>query len=82
MRHKIPAANWPTHLADAIEVADDGDVIVCHSGSMKSLAERAHGRMCPDKLLSFPVEPLELDPHVEAFEAAMGDIDLVEPTEA
>jgi len=55
MRHEIPTHSSRTHLANAIENAKDADIIVCRSDAMKVLAERAHKRMCPDKLLTFEV---------------------------
>jgi len=55
MKHVIPARNWTTALADAIESADEYDVIEVHSDAMWELAERARQRMCPDKYLIFEV---------------------------
>ncbi len=54
--HYIPQANWHMALADAIEQSKDGDIIVVHNLSMKELAERAHGRMCPGKNIVFQIE--------------------------
>jgi len=51
--HYITASNWHMALADAIEQAEDGDTIVVHNPSMKELAERVLGRMCPGKKIFF-----------------------------
>lgn len=53
--HYVPQANWHTALADAIEQSQDGDTIIVHNPSMKELAERALGRMCPGKLIFFQI---------------------------
>lgn len=52
----IPRTNWTMALADAIRDACDGDVIVVHNDDMRELGERAKGRMCPNKTLTFQVE--------------------------
>ena len=61
MIHKIPSGNWTTYLADAIEQSADGDVIEVHNGAMKELAENAKRWMCPDKLITFEIVPLEIE---------------------
>lgn len=55
MKHTIHFGNWHIALADAIEAADDGDVIIVHNEAMKELAEGARESMCPDKQLSFEI---------------------------
>ena len=44
-RIRIPAGNWHLHLADAIEHATEGMVIIVSSDAQKQLAERASQRM-------------------------------------
>lgn len=56
MKHTIPTENWHLALADAIEAAADGDVIVVHNAAMKELAEDARERMRPDKQLTFEID--------------------------
>lgn len=56
MRVEMPETDWHMKLADAIDNAKPGDVIVCHSEDMKRLGERAKNRMCPDKEIVFEVE--------------------------
>lgn len=58
-RHTIPYGNWHTALADTIENAADGDVIVVHNEVMKELAIMARAHMCPKKRLSFEIAPTE-----------------------
>lgn len=53
MKIKIPAGNWHMALADAIESAKDGDVIVIKSDAQKQLGLSAKGRMCPNKDITF-----------------------------
>ncbi len=62
MRHTIPIGNWTMALADAIESAKDGDVIVVHNAAMKELAEGAYSRMFPSlwhphHSLTFEIQP-------------------------
>ena len=42
---KIPAVNWPTHLAEAIRIAEPGDRVIVRTEPMRQLAERAAQRM-------------------------------------
>ena len=56
MRHQIPRANWHMVLADAIDKAEPGDTIVCHTEEMRELGLQARARMCPDKELIFDLE--------------------------
>lgn len=56
MRHEIAPADWHLKLSNAIRTAGDGDTIICHTESMRALAERARARMCPDKLLTFELQ--------------------------
>lgn len=60
MKHIIPSGNWTTALADAIESAQDGDVIVVHNAAMLELAMRAQERMihARDTRLAFEIQPL------------------------
>jgi len=51
--HKIPYANWTSHLARLIDTAADGDTIQVHTEAMQELAEMARERMCPEKKLNF-----------------------------
>ena len=59
MRHIISTTDWTTSLADAIEVANNGDTIVCHNDAMVELGKRARSRMCPNKTLTFELNPLD-----------------------
>lgn len=54
-KHTLPMANWHMALADIIERADDGDVVIVPDEFTKELGERAKQRMCPDKKLTFEV---------------------------
>ena len=56
MEHTIPTRDWPTALIEAIELAQDGDVIIVHDVAMRELASRASQRMCPDKGLAFEIQ--------------------------
>lgn len=56
MEYRIPPTNWTSHLADAIDECENGDVIIVSSESMKELGERANNRMCPDKNIIFRVD--------------------------
>ena len=58
MRHEIPRASWPVALREAIEKVSDGDIILCHSEPMQELGQRAHERMCPEKRLTFEINPI------------------------
>lgn len=40
-------------LADAIDLAANGDVIILHNEDIKELAKRAHKMLCPEKRLTF-----------------------------
>ena len=62
MIHKIPAGNWTQALVDKIELAKKGDVIEVHSHAMKELAEKARLRMCPQKNITFKVQPCQTPP--------------------
>ena len=53
--YTIPIGNWHMALADAIEQAEDGDIIEVHEQAMKELGERAKTRMCPDKKIEFVI---------------------------
>lgn len=59
MRHPIPSGNWTSALADAIESAQDGDVIIVHNAAMLELAMRAHERMihARDTRIVFEIGP-------------------------
>ena len=57
MKHEIPVLNWHMALPKIINDANDGDTIICRTEDQKELAQRAAGRMCPDKHLSFCVPP-------------------------
>lgn len=61
MRHIMPPKNWKICLIDAIERAEDDDVIVVPSDSAKQLGERAARRLCPGKCLSFEIETSSLE---------------------
>ena len=41
---KIPAVNWPTHLAEAIRAAEPGDTVIVRTEPMRLLAETAAER--------------------------------------
>ena len=56
MRHEIDHENWHLKLSNAIRTSVNGDTIVCHNDTMRELAERAHIRMCPDKILTFELQ--------------------------
>ena len=56
MQIEIPKSNWQVALADAIKLAVDGDVILCHSESMKEMAKLAKSRICPTKNLIFELD--------------------------
>jgi hypothetical protein len=45
---KIPAINWPTHLAEAIRLAEPGDRVIVRTEPMRLLAESAAERMGKD----------------------------------
>ena len=55
--HKVAVANWHMDLARIIEESEDGDTVLVHDDEQRELGKRAHGRMCPDKKLTFTVEP-------------------------
>ena len=44
-------------LADKIEQCADGDTIQVHNESMLELARSAHSSMCPNKKITFELEP-------------------------
>jgi hypothetical protein len=56
MTHTIPHREWLSYLAEAIETANDGDTIVCHSDAMKTWGQRTLNKMFPGKTLHFDVE--------------------------
>lgn len=56
MRITVPAADWTTHLPDAIENAPRGATILVATPAMKELGKRAAGRMGRGDL-TFEVEP-------------------------
>lgn len=56
MKIEIPRPDWHRHLVKAINVAKDGDIIVCHNRDMLELAESARQRMCPEKMIFFDIE--------------------------
>lgn len=60
MKTIIPASNWTTHLADAIESSSPGDEIVVGSGSEKQLGISAAARMSKAGL-TFTVQPRTVD---------------------
>jgi hypothetical protein len=51
---KIPAGDWTTALYDALEEADEGDIIIVHNKEMQELAERAARRMAAN--VTFRIE--------------------------
>ena len=53
MTFEIPAGNWASALADAIEASRDGDVIKMRTLSQAELGENVRLRMCPGKSLHF-----------------------------
>jgi hypothetical protein len=55
MKYNVPSADWLQKLADYIELAKDGDIIVVESDAAKELGERALKRMCPNKTITFEV---------------------------
>lgn len=55
--HTIPSGNWLTHLADAIERADDGDTIQVLSEAAAELAREAAKRMRPTLRVEIVVVP-------------------------
>ena len=57
MDYIIPAGNWTTYLAQAIEQAAEGDTIVVADESVKELAKLAIGRMRPDSHLQIVIRP-------------------------
>ena len=59
MIYHIPARNWSTALAEAIDAAQDGDTIAVASATQQRLAAYAVARMCPDKDLAIIVMPYE-----------------------
>lgn len=56
VEHRIPYANWTTELANAIEIAEEGDTIYVHDEAMKMMAESAIYRMRPDTIFNIVVE--------------------------
>ena len=56
MEYIIPTGNWHIALADNIELAKDGDVIIVQNESQKELGESAKQRMCPKKQIIFEVK--------------------------
>ena len=55
MIYEVPDKNWTMALADFIEQAQDGDVIVIASEAARELAQRAKNRMWPEKKIKFEV---------------------------
>lgn len=56
MKIQIPAGNWLMPLADAIENAQDGDIIEVDTPEQIELGEHAKERMCPSKKLTFALK--------------------------
>lgn len=56
MEHKIPAGNWLMHLADVIEGANDGDVIIVATDAAREIARSAIKRMRPELDVRIVVE--------------------------
>ena len=48
--HRIPAVNWPAHLAEALRIAKPGDTIIVRTEPIRLLAESAAQRMGKDGL--------------------------------
>ena len=56
MKIAIPKYDYLSHMFSAINTSKPGDVIVVNTEEQKQLGERAKGRMCPDKDITFEVK--------------------------
>jgi hypothetical protein len=63
----IPAENWTKALAQAIEQANEGDVIVVATNAMKQLGKNAKKRMRPHANISFVVRVPILDEGLDSL---------------
>lgn len=58
-RFTLEKATWVNHLTQLLNECQDEDVIIVHSPEQAELAERARGRMFPDKQITFEVAAAE-----------------------
>ncbi len=59
MKHDCRGGDWPTKVADAIELAADGDTLVVATDAAQELALGARDRMRPGLALVLQVEALD-----------------------
>ena len=59
MKHIIPTTDWHMALAQILETAVDGDIIVVKNESQQELAKRAISRMRPELKVTFVISEEE-----------------------